>query len=253
MSGSDRPVDEAPIVTAAAVLAWRERAGLGRSRPVPGRILMLLDGPTFDAVRRRRDVRDAAAAGGRFAVLRRRGREDIGILAPRGPGGPAIAVAVEELAAMGAREFIAVGIAGGLAGSVSTGSIVVVDMALPEDGVSRLYGAGSGPVPADPALVGAVDAALSRSGIAHQRGTSWTTDAIYAETPSQVAAAVDRGASVVDMEAAGLFAVTRALGLAAAATVVVGDSIAGTTWHPPTDIRTVQAGLASAATALLEW
>jgi uridine phosphorylase len=214
--------------------------------------MLLMDGSVFDAVRRLRSFHDAPFAAGRFGVVRRKAGGDVGILAPRGIGGPAIAVAIEELAVLGAREFIALGFAGGIARSVSGGSVVVLEMALPEDGVSRTYGAGPGPVPADRALADDVAGRLAKSNIQHIRGISWTTDAVYRETPRRIRAAVDRGACVVEMESAGLFAVASTLGLAAVAVVVVADEISGTTWHPPSDLAAQRQSLIAVAWAVLE-
>ena len=69
----------------------------------------------------------------------------------------------------------------------------------------------SGPfVEADPALVAAVERAVARHGIAALRGTTWTTDAPFRETPTAIARAAAAGALAVEMEAAGLYAFARA-------------------------------------------
>jgi uridine phosphorylase len=166
-------------------------------------------------------------------------------------GGPSLAVAVEEAAALGAREFISIGLAGGISPTVRPGSIFLLDAALPGDGTSTAYGAGPGPMSPDESLASEIALCLDRARVVHDRAVSWTTDAVYRETPAAIRAAVTGGASVVEMEAAGLFAVAGALGIRAAAVVVVADDVSDLSWRPPPDIAACRRSLAAVAEALL--
>lgn len=248
---TDRDSDNQPVVTAAAVLAWRQHTGGSRPSPVPSRVLIALDGSVVDEIKRRHAVRDASGPAGRFAIVTRRSGGPVGLLVPPGVGGPSLAVAVEEAAALGAREFISIGMAGGLSSVVGPGSVLLLDAALPGDGTSTAYGAGPGPVSPDEGLATEIALRLERAGLEHERALSWTTDAVYRETPAAILAAVAGGASVVEMEAAGLFAVAGALGIRAAAVVVVADDVSDLTWRPPDDIAACRRSLAAVALALL--
>src|SRR4029079_7933362 len=63
---------------------------------------------------------------------------------------------------------------------------------------------------ADPALVAAVSAGLSKVGEPVERGATWTTDAPYRETAEAIAAARKAGILAVEMEAAALYAFAQA-------------------------------------------
>lgn len=250
MAASDRQSDEEPVVTAAAVLAWRRAAGLGPTAPVARRVVIPLDGSVFGTLRERpfhEAMRAALGLGGAPGGS----RLGIDLAPPPGVGGPAMAALAEELGARGARELVTVGLAGGIGGSTRSGSVVVVDMALPHDGVSAAYGAGPEPVMADRALADEVASRLAKAGIAHERGTTWTTDAVYRETPTQIRAAVERGAGVVEMEIAGLYTVAGAVGLSAVAVVIVADTISGSSWQPPVDLAACRRSMVAVARSLL--
>jgi uridine phosphorylase len=251
VDSTDRNPEDEPVVTAAGVVAWRARSGGASGAPIPVRLLLTLDGSIVSEVRRRHSVRDAAGPTGRFAVVKRRGGEPIGLLVPPGVGGPALAVAIEEAAVLGARELISIGLAGGISAAARSGAILLLDAALPGDGTSAAYGAGSGPLAPDADLASEVAARLRRAGLAHELATSWTTDAVYRETPVKIRAAIGRGASVVEMEAAGLFAVARALGIRAAAVVVVADDVSDLTWRPPRDLADCRRSMHAVAEAIL--
>jgi uridine phosphorylase len=251
VDSTDRDAADAPVVTAADVLAWRQRSGAARPSAVPTRVLLALDGSIVEAIRKRHRVRDAAGPAGRFAIVSPRAGEPVGLLVPPGVGGPAVAVAVEEAAALGAREFVLIGMAGTISPTVRPGAILLLDAALPRDGTSTAYGAGPGPLGPDSDLAGEIAARLLRAGLGHERATSWTTDAVYRETPSAIRAARAGGASVVEMEAAGLFAVARALAIRAAAVVVVADDVSDMTWRPPPDPAACRRSMAAVADALL--
>lgn len=251
MDSTDRDLGNEPVVKAAGVLAWRRRAGGANPSPIPVRLLLALDGSIVSEVRRRHSVRDAAGPAGRFAIVKRGAGEPVGLLVPPGVGGPALAVAIEEAAALGARELISIGLAGRISAAVTQGSVLLLDAALPTDGTSAAYGAGPDPVHPDSDLSNEIAARLERAGVAVGRTTSWTTDAVYRETPARIRSAVGRGASVVEMEAAGLFAVARALEIRAAAVVVVADDVSDLTWRPPRDLAACRRSLVAVADALL--
>jgi len=240
-----------PVVSAAGVLAWRDRSSGSRRSRIPVRLLLALDASIASEIRRRRGVGDAIGPAGRFMVVTSRSGEPIGLLVPPGVGGPALAVATEEAAALGAREIVSIGLAGALAATATPGSILLLDAALPGDGTSRAYGAGHGPVAPDADLSSEVGECLRRAGLDYDRATSWTTDAVYRETPTLIHEAVSRGASVVEMEAAALFAVSGALGIHAAALVVVADDVSDLTWRPPRDLAECRRTMHAVVAALL--
>jgi len=176
----------------------------------------------------------------------------VGVAAPPGIGAPAAAIAVEELAALGARSIVAVGYAGGFADDLRSGDIVMLESALRGEGVSAHYLPAAPSVAADPALAAEIGAVLRAAGIPVRPAVAWTTDALYRETPTAVREARAAGAAIVDLEAAATLAVARALGIAAAVVLVVGDRFTSDTWHPPPELRTVRERVRAVVDALLD-
>ncbi len=156
----------------------------------------------------------------------------IAIASDFGVGAPAAAVMLEELIAWGVREFISMGLAGSLREDVPPGSLVVCDGAFRDEGTSHHYIEENAAVGPDPALTGRLEAALSAAGLAYFKGPTWTTDAIYRETPPEVRHFREEGALVVEMEAAALFAVAHYRGVPLASCFSVSDTLAYLEWRP---------------------
>jgi uridine phosphorylase len=91
---------------------------------------------------------------------------------------------------------------------------VIIDRALRDEGTSYHYADPAEYADADPALVQAATAALTRDGLHAHVGASWTTDAPFRETAEAIAAAQAKGILTVEMEAAALYAFARASGVA---------------------------------------
>jgi uridine phosphorylase len=119
-------------------------------------------------------------------------------------------------------------LAGGIGPDVTAGEVAIVEAAVRDDGISDHYLPPGDTVDADVDLTGAVERALAAAGLAARRRTSWTTPAIYRQTLAQLDHYTRAGVSIVESEVASLFAVTRALGAAAAAVVVTtGVNVSG--------------------------
>jgi len=136
-------------------------------------------------------------------------------------GAPFAVLVAEQLAVSGAELVISVSSAGGLGGlpaanrvGIEPGGLVLIDRAVRDEGTSGHYlppGQWSVLSPLlRQSLVGAFDDLPFAVGV----GSSWTTDAPYRETPTEIAAAAAAGAMCVEMEAAGLYAYAAARGRA---------------------------------------
>ena len=73
-------------------------------------------------------------------------------------------------------------------------------------------------------------AGLERLGIPYTTGKTWTTDALYRETPALVEARRDEGCLTVEMEAAAFFAVSQYHGIPLAQLLYAGDDVSGESW-----------------------
>lgn len=146
-----------------------------------------------------------------------------------GIGAPMVAMAVEELAEQGTREFLILGTAGGLK-KVRPGQVILCTKALRDEGVSHHYLRNSKYVAPDRELVGKLGRFMTKEGIEFSRGPTWTIDAPYRESMEELERYSEEGILTVDMESASLFAVAKVLGLKAAAVFIVSDLLTGQGW-----------------------
>lgn len=148
-------------------------------------------------------------------------------------GAPAAVMALETLAAWGVRALLFFGWCGAIDPRVAVGDILVPSAALVDEGTSRHYGVALGERARPAASWSArVADALRDRGLACHDGPVWTTDAIFRETPAKVAHFRSQQALAVEMETSALFSVAAYRSVAAAAVLVVSDSLAQGTWQP---------------------
>jgi uridine phosphorylase len=147
-----------------------------------------------------------------------------------GVGAPLAAGYVEEVAALGARTFVACGGAGALVDDLALGHVMVVTSALRDEGTSLHYAAPGRIIDADPLGVRVLEETLTSLDVTYFLGRTWTTDAIFRETRSRVQRRLAEGCSMVDMESSAFIAVARYRGLRFAQLLYAGDSLAGEAW-----------------------
>lgn len=183
------------------------------------------------------------------------GGRPVAVLHP-GIGAPLAALFLENLVAMGARTVVGVGGAGALLPELTLGHAVVLGSALRDEGTSFHYRPPSRTLEADPDGVAVLERVLDDAGIPWVVGRSWTTDAVYRETPARVERRRAEGCAVVDMEAAALLAVAARLGVRYGQLFLAADSLAGPAWEHRgwTTAREARAGLFElAVTAAEQW
>ncbi len=105
-----------------------------------------------------------------------------------------------------------VGWAGSLQPDLPLGSTVLVEGAEREDGTSYHYLPAGEVVGADPDLTGFLEECALARGVDTVRGRAWTIDAPYRETMGAIRRHREAGVSLVEMEAAAIFAVARVRG-----------------------------------------
>lgn len=96
-----------------------------------------------------------------------------------GIGSPSAAIAVEELAAVGAKDLIRVGSCGGVQPEVSVGDLVISDSAVRLEGTTDAYVSEEHPAVADYEVVTALVTAAERLGYDYHVGKTATTDSFY--------------------------------------------------------------------------
>ena len=140
----------------------------------------------------------------------RTGDEEIGVIGGT-VGGPFAVLVAEELFASGCEALVSISSAGLVASDATPPLFVLIERALRDEGTSYHYLPSARYAAADPALTDAVARALSGTATPLLRGASWTTDAPFRESASLIAERRVEGILSVEMEAAALLAMGRAL------------------------------------------
>ena len=97
-----------------------------------------------------------------------------------GIGSPSAAIAVEELARVGAETFIRVGSCGAIQEEAAVGDLVITTAAVRQEGTSDEYVREDYPAVADGEVVTALVTAAERLGYDYHLGVTCSTDAFYA-------------------------------------------------------------------------
>lgn len=147
-----------------------------------------------------------------------------------GIGAPLGAALLEESIAFGCRKFIACGGAGVLDRELTVGHVVVPIAAIRDEGTSYHYMPPTREVHASAEAVRALEHVLERRHVPYVVGRTWTTDAIYRETPGKIKQRREEGCLTVEMEAAAFFAVARYRGVHFGQLLYGGDDVSGSDW-----------------------
>lgn len=147
-----------------------------------------------------------------------------------GVGAPLCAATVEEVIALGCEKFIACGGAGVLRPDIAIGHALVPTSAIRDEGTSYHYLPPAREVSATPEAVAALVATLEAHGVEHLVTKTWTTDAVYRETPEKIRLRKDEGCATVEMEAAAFFAVAQFRGVTFGQVLYGGDDLSGAEW-----------------------
>lgn len=143
---------------------------------------------------------------------------------------PGAAVSIEELHAMGCRKFIICGGAGALTKDRKVGEIMIPVSAVRDEGTSYHYIKPSREIECDKETVEMIVSYLKQKKIPFTTGKTWTTDAIYRETPDMIQLRRNEGCIAVEMEAAALFAVSQYYNIPLAQLLYAGDDVSGEVW-----------------------
>lgn len=159
-----------------------------------------------------------------------------------GVGAPLAAAFLEEIIALGVRRFIVCGGCGVLDKDIAAGHPVVITSAVRDEGTSHHYLPPAREVTASPQAAAALEAVLQERGLEYRLGKTWTTDGIYRETRRRRDRRVAEGCSIVEMEAAALFAVAQFRCVELGQVVYGGDLVVpegwdGREWHRRTGDR----------------
>lgn len=147
-----------------------------------------------------------------------------------GLGAPFAAAALEEIIARGCRKFVVCGGAGVLNKELAVGHLIVPSSAVRDEGTSYHYLPPSREVEASPESLAAICRTLDRHKAPYVVGKTWTTDAVFRETPGKIARRRAEACVTVEMETAAFFAVARFRGVCLGQILYAGDDLSGAEW-----------------------
>jgi purine-nucleoside phosphorylase len=142
-------------------------------------------------------------------------------------GCPSAAIAVEELAMLGAKVVIRVGTCGGTSPKLNPADLVIAQAALARDGTTRQYlGEGNHAPIASYRIVRAAEDAARKLDLPHTVGLVASDDAFYGVTAGEARGLYDtRGVLGLEMEASAVFTVATLRGLEAGCLLTVSNYI----------------------------
>jgi purine-nucleoside phosphorylase len=230
------------ILSGKEMVEYQRSIGRFPKEDAPESVLLCLE----QGLPRRMRWRCPATKIGRFVgdmLLWKRGRGRVGIMANFGIGAPVVVGIAEVLAAWGVRNLALLSMAGGIQSDLAEGTVVVIEAAVRDEGVSQHYLPDSKISSANHELTSSLRQALARRGIEHKNGRSWSTSAPFRETTAELAHYRTEGILIAEMEAAALFAFGQASNVRTVAASVVGDNLSRIPWKPPSQISAVQSVL----------
>lgn len=140
------------------------------------------------------------------------------------PGATTMVSQIENLVYLGdTRRFVTIGTAGALASDLEIADTCVLTSAVRDDGISHHYLSPARYVEPAGTLTDDLRSALHERVEGVTDRATWTVPTPYRCTAAEMAEYVSEGVSIVEEEAAALFAITHVLGAQSAAAVVVSD------------------------------
>lgn len=146
-----------------------------------------------------------------------------------GIGGPLCGGMMEEAIASGVRKIMFCG-GGGVLQPLPVGTLIVVDSAIRDEGLSYHYAEPSREIFTNRSVLDTIQSYLNQNQIPYTTGKAWTTDAFYRETAGKVALRKQEGACIVEMEQASLIAVAQFRNVSYGAILYGGDDLSSDVW-----------------------
>ena len=234
--------EDDPVLKPSDLLAYRRKNGQLPNFPPPRAVIFAPQKSLADHVLKRHSTKRIRSFLGEFHIIKNT-RGQVAFSTGFGVGAPVIAGLTDEFAALGVRQFILVGMAGGLQPELATGSLVVSSGSIRGEGTSGHYLPPHPTVDSSEELVHRISEKLSDQSHHHSIGTTWTTDAPFRELRRDVLRHQNEGILAVDMESAAMLAVAKSMNLSAAAMFSIADQLSGGRWRMANDLKPAQRGL----------
>ena len=145
-------------------------------------------------------------------------------------GAPMTGGVLDEILYAGVKQVLCIGGAGVLKQDMEVGGLMLVRGAIREEGFSFHYMPKSRKILANNQSLERNSRYLQEKGIPHEAVIAYTTDAYFRETKIKLDRALKDGASCVEMEQAGLIALSIYRGFDYSAILYGGDDLSGVSW-----------------------
>jgi uridine phosphorylase len=145
-------------------------------------------------------------------------------------GAPLAAGQIEEISAMGCKMFIACGMCGVLNKELAVGHLIIPTSAVRDEGTSYHYVKPSREITTNERIVKVIENTLLEKKIPYIKAKTWTTDALYRETPQKIIQRKNEGCVTVEMETSAYIAVSQYNNVEFGQILCSGDSLAGDEW-----------------------
>ncbi len=241
-----------PIVTAEKLLDHKRKFGYLGDFQVPEMVLVCYQQSTLQyLLKKYPEFQPSKALSHYYSVDNGR----VGILGDWGVGAPGLAIKIEELISLGVKKFIAVGTAGELMNQHQIADFVVCFKALAEDGVAHLYlSKNQNFIEADQEMLFNWEYFTKERKLSQfYPATAWSFSAIFKETKEDVLRVSKLGCSVVEMEAATLYAIGKEKKVQTLSLFVISDSLTQEEWTPRIKDQAVRDNLHQLAEWALEF
>ena len=165
-----------------------------------------------------------------FFLLNESGKK-IAICGTMGIGAPVVGILLEELTALGIKNYISIGTAGSLQKNLKLGSHIICTKAIRDEGTSHHYAPSEKYSYPSKTMTDKMIEIAKYMDINYHAGTSWTTDAPYRETLAELKHYSNEGVLTVEMEAAAIFVIAKHLNIEAGAIFTISDYLTEENWE----------------------
>jgi len=146
-------------------------------------------------------------------------------------GGPAAGGLMEELGFMGITNFFACGSAGQINPNIDSSKFLLVEKAIRCEGISYHYLKPSLYVETNKELNNFIELYLNNKNYKYYKSNTWTTDAFYRETQSEIELRIQQGADSVEMECASWASIAKFRDYKFAQLLYFSDAVKQNNWR----------------------
>jgi uridine phosphorylase len=220
---------EPSLLKASDLVAWKRKRGAYNFKELPDLAIIAIKRNMFSKVISPFTKRAKGINGSHFIY-----KSKVLLCSEFGSGASAMIMLLEELRALGVRQFIFIGSAGILDDSVKEGSAHIVQKAVSLSGTTFFYSEKDELECYDLSFFEKVKNKCNLT-----PKTILSTDSPFRETPSLIDHYKSKGCALVDMECASIYAFSQFYKIPSACILVGADTLTSSEWKAPNNIKNV--------------